>query len=472
LLRCCLLALALVLAGSSPSSWSAADRRRLQDDLDRIFSAPAFAGAGLVVVDAGGEPIFARNPSTPLAPASTQKVITAAVALERLGPAYRAQTRFLALAAPSDGVLAGPLWLAGGGDPYLSRDDLRNGVAELSRLGVREIDGPLILDDSRFEGPEINGRWAGGDVDGGFAAPLSALSLDQGTIEVHVTPSVPGSRANVTLLPKSGFVRIASEPVTDAAARTNVDFVRLKDPASPGTPNVFSITGSVGDSAPEKLWIPVLDTRRYVASVVAIMLHERGIALMGPVTFGAAPLAGVALWTHRSPPLSKMLAETLTHSNNHAADQLLRLIGTTEGFPGSDERGLAIVRSSLEACGADAQSLQLQDGSGLSPQNRATALAIAQTIACALSKPSGGAFLAALPLVGKEGTVKDRQVQTSLGRARAKTGHLTGVDALAGTVLTRTHGRVAFAFIANGPAAWGGDVETAQDDALDVLAGL
>ncbi len=462
------LALAALLLAASSAPWSASDRAALQAGLDRVFSAPAFADAGLVVVDDQGVALYARNASSPLTPASTQKLLTAAAALERLGPQYRAQTRFLSLSAPRDGAIDGPLWLRGGGDPYLTRDDLRNGIAVLAKAGVRTIAGPLILDDTLFEGAEVNDRWGEGDIDGGFAAPLSALSLDQGTIEVHVTPSQPGARALVTTVPRSDFVQFESAPLTDSAAHTDVDFMRLKE--SRATPNLFTITGTVGDSAQEKIWVPVRDFRRYVSNVTLLMLRERGITVQGGVQFGPAPLSGFTLWSHRSPALSAMLVETLNHSNNHAADQLLRLIGSSEGFPGNDARGLAAETAVLKSFGVDLDQVELVDGSGLSPQNRVTALAVAQTVAFSLGRPSGAALLAALPLVGKEGTVKDRQVQTSLGRARAKTGHLTGVDALAGTVQTRTHGRVAFAFLANGPAAWGGAVETAQDDALDLLA--
>jgi D-alanyl-D-alanine carboxypeptidase/D-alanyl-D-alanine-endopeptidase (penicillin-binding protein 4) len=458
--------LALLVLPSTAQPWDAAGRGLLQTRLETTFAAPIFADAGIEVLDASGQPLFERNARTPLTPASTLKVLTASAALNRLGPEFRAATRFSALAPPAGGRVAGPLWLIGGGDPYLTRDDLRNGVAVLARSGVRSVAGPLLVDDSLFAGPEINPHWDPGDVDGGFAAPLSAVALDQGTVEVHVTGTADGAPARVSFVPLSHPFAITQAPLTRFNASGAIDFVPDGDPKLHG----FAITGAVSPGVTGRLWLPVRDLGRYAGAVAAAMLAQTGIALQANVSRALAPLVSVTLWEHRSPPLARMLKETLTHSNNHAADTIVRLLGASGGIPGTDDGGVEAVLAELGKLGVDTSGLRLYDGSGLSPADRVTALALAQTVRAELLSPAGPAFLNALPLVGKEGTVKNREVQDALGRARAKTGHLQGVDALAGTVLTRHHGRVSFAFIKNGPDAWAGTVETAQDDAIEALA--
>jgi D-alanyl-D-alanine carboxypeptidase/D-alanyl-D-alanine-endopeptidase (penicillin-binding protein 4) len=459
---------AIALSGAAPPApaWSDADRADVLVRLEGVFSAPIFADAGIVVLDESGTPLFERNPDASLAPASTQKLLTATAALNVLTPSFRAITRFTALAPPERGTLDGPLWLVGGGDPYLTRDDLRNGVGRLSAGGLRVLSGPLVVDDSLFAGPEINPHWDPGDVDAGYAAPLSAIALDQGTVEVHVIGTADGEPARLSFLPKTDMVAVAQRPVTSAGASNVVDFM-LDGSAKAHT---YDITGSVTPGAVGKVWLPVRDLGRYAASAARTMLTDDGIRLQGGATTGLAPLVGVTLWEHRSPPLSEMLKETLVHSNNHAADTLLRVLGASGGEPGTDERGVAVVKAELAKLGIDTSGLRLYDGSGLSPANRVSALVLAQTVAAETRTPQAPVFIAALPLVGKEGTVKNRDVNDALGRARAKTGHLQGVDSLAGTVMTRHHGRVSFAFIKNGPDAWAGAVETAQDDAMEALA--
>ena len=458
--------LAIAVAGTPVNAWSDGDRDALRARMEQTFSAPIFSDAGIVVLDESGRPLFERNGDIAQTPASTQKLLTAAAALNRFGPVFRATTRFAALAPPAGGSLDGPLWLVGGGDPYLTRDDLRNGIAALARGGVKIVDGPLLVDDSLFAGPEVNAHWDPGDVDGGYAAPLSAIALDQGTVEVHVTGTSPGLPAAVSFLPRSPLTFVKSRPLTRDGASNVIDFLPDGDPKQ----HVFAITGSVSPGTSGKLWLPVRDLAHYAGAVTAQMFAERGVALRSNVSTGSAPLVSVTLWQHRSPPLTKMLKETLNHSNNHAADTLLRLLGASDGNAGTDDRGIAVVEAELAKLGVDTAGLRLYDGSGLSPSNRVTPLALAQTIAAETRSPNAAAFINALPLVGKEGTVRDRDVKVALGRARAKTGHLQGVDALAGTVLTQHHGRVSFAFIKNGPDAWAGEVETAQDDAVEALA--
>jgi serine-type D-Ala-D-Ala carboxypeptidase/endopeptidase (penicillin-binding protein 4) len=102
--------------------------------------------------------------------------------------------------------------------------------------------------------------------------------------------------------------------------------------------------------------------------------------------------------------------------------------------------------------------------------DRIAPLSLAMLLARAALEPNGPILIRALPRVGIEGTVRRRDLTVALGRARAKSGHIEDVNALAGYVQTKRHGRVAFAIIVNDRRADDGPVDDGIDRTLDVLA--
>jgi serine-type D-Ala-D-Ala carboxypeptidase/endopeptidase (penicillin-binding protein 4) len=430
-----------------------------------IFNDEIFARSGaLAILAADGSVLYSHRASVPMTPASTLKLVVAASALDLFGPQHRFETSFVALDEPgADGVLHGPLWLIGGGDPLLTSDDLRGGVGTLRRLGVRQIDGPVIVDDGAFAGPEQNLRWDPSDLEEGYAAATSALSLDQGTVEFHVMPTVPGRPARVTIDPPNDDITI--DGTIQTGWTTDVTIKRRAGGAS----NAFVVDGTVASGAMQKYWKPVLGIPSYVGGALVALLAQQKIVVTGGAQNGASPLVGETLWLHHSQPLATIVAEMLVHSNNHSAEQLLRLIGERSGRPGTDEAGLAFERSELRRLGVLHPHMTVYDGSGLAPSDKIAPLALAQLIAATLRGPNRGAFLLSLPRVALEGTVRYHELHAALGRARAKSGHLRDVNALAGTVQTRRHGRIAFAFVVNDPRSESQVVYKAQDRALDTL---
>jgi serine-type D-Ala-D-Ala carboxypeptidase/endopeptidase (penicillin-binding protein 4) len=379
---------------SSPTiSWSNADRNSLGEELRDAF-APAIAGASgwsLAVIGADGRTIFDDGAERAVAPASVQKLIVAATALDVLGSEYRYHTLFAAQdAINSDGSLDGNLWLIGSGDPSLQSADLRNGVAMLQRAGLRRIDGGLVVDATALGGPGLNPHWGSDDNGQDYAAPTSAISVDGDTIE----------------------------------SQQEIDGVE------------------------QRIWTPMTDVTRFVADRVNDMLGARGILSDAAPAVGRAPLESIALWDHRSAPLQALEAHMLVYSDNHYAEQLLRTVGGEAVGAADDAGGVAAEQQFLERHGIPTPGLRLFDGSGLSADNRIAASTIARLLAA--SEPS---LYLLLPRGGREGTLEDYDFTTALGRVRAKSGHLSNVSALAGYVTTVRHGRVSFAFLIDGSAS-------------------
>src|SRR6202011_3791242 len=99
---------------------------RLAVGIDSVFADPAVARwQACAEIDDAGVAVYVRNGAAPLIPASNLKLLTAAAALARLGPRSAFTTTAAAAAAPHAGVLGGPLYLIGGGDPLLSTDGYR-----------------------------------------------------------------------------------------------------------------------------------------------------------------------------------------------------------------------------------------------------------------------------------------------------------------------------------------------------------
>lgn len=447
-------------APSAPP-WTAGELRGLQTQLRRALGASALATSGIAIVDAQGRPLFARRDRSPMTPASTMKLLIASTALQTLGPDFRFTTTFEATIEPHDGTLPGNLYLVGSGDPTLTRDDLRAGVAALAHAGITKVTGDLVADAAAFSGPEINPGWDPGDLQYGYAAGTSALSLDQGTVELRVVAGAPGAPARIHVFPPSDAVRVRGPVLTGYG--TSISIVRAPDR------NDFTFSGSVAAGAQPSFWQPVVGLPLYAAAVARTMLRSRGIAIAGSARTGIAPVAPDVLWRHRSAPLRQILRTMLFESNNHFAEQLLRAVGGTRGA-GTEENGALVERAVLTRAGAPQNGLRILDGSGLAPGDRVAPLTLATLLARTAAQPGGTLFVDALPRAGIEGTVRWHNLTDALGKVHAKSGHIENVNALAGYVDTRRHGRLAFAVIVNDRRADAAAVYAGIDKALDILA--
>ncbi len=404
-----------------------------------------------------------------------------ATALNRLGPKHRFETRFVASQAPDpSGVLRGGIWLVGGGDPTLTSDDLRRGVGVLSRSGIRQIDGSLAVDDTAFSGPEQNPRWDPDDLDYDYAAGTSAISIDEDTVEFDVAPDPNGGSARVKPVPDNLSISFVGSIATTYGSDSNVSIERKTDMPTFGASeaeaaetephNVYVLDGNIVHGETQVFYKPILGIPGYVGGAVAAMLATRGIALAGGYRRGPAPSASVPLWEHRSAQLADIEHEMLVDSNNHTAETLLRILGESAGKPGTDGAGVAVEKAELTRLGVPHDRMAVYDGSGLAPSDRIMPLTLAKLLAAEVRSPYGDTFVRDLPRVGFEGTVKHHDLHAALGRTRAKSGHIEGVNGLAGIVQTMHHGRVSFAFIVNSGDANADDVYTEMDRALDTIA--
>lgn len=201
----CLVLLLLLVAGR-------AGAQDLSELKARLASSPGGTRFSALVVDeATGAVLLGHAQDTPLVPASNMKVLTTAAAWARLGPTFAHETRVMAPAAPVNGVVAGDVVIIGDGDPTISRrfdpDPLLSDWAEaLWRAGVRKITGGVVADARAFDDVRLHPDWDASDAERWYGAEISALTLNDGCIDVSVAGSPGGAR--VTLFPDTGYFTV------------------------------------------------------------------------------------------------------------------------------------------------------------------------------------------------------------------------------------------------------------------------
>jgi D-alanyl-D-alanine carboxypeptidase/D-alanyl-D-alanine-endopeptidase (penicillin-binding protein 4) len=215
------------------------------------------------------------------------------------------------------------------------------------------------------------------------------------------------------------------------------------------------------------------DPARAAAEEFAGRLEEHGAEVGGKARSGRAPADADTLAVHRSAPLSALVERMLTHSDNDLAEALARQAALADaGRAGFTEGGRA-VKAALKGLGLPVRGAVFADGSGLSRENKVPAALLTRLLARAAdpARAELRSLLTGLPVAGFTGTLDGRypDAERGAGLVRAKTGTLTGVNTLAGTVVDAEGRLLAFAFMTTGTTDAGG-AQTALDRMASSLA--
>lgn len=441
------LALLGVASAARADDWKGSPlAQRLQAVIDSRDLRGAEVGALAVDADSGAV-LFAHDPDHERIPASNQKVLTSVAAAAEFGPTHRFITEVSAGAQP-DGEGRVP-WLAvrGSGDPTLTSEQWWRLAADLRRLGVRHVAGPVWLDASVFDDEYWHPAW-GEPSARAYFAPVAGLGANYGAYGVVVEPAGAGEPARVRIDPPVPYLRVLSQ------ARTGPPGTRpsLAVSRRPGKDvERVVVTGSLAAGAePEVFWRSVADPVAYAGAVLAMQLEANGITVDGPVAAGPVPPGGVLLHAFEGKDLAEVLRLLGKYSSNVIAESLLKAMGVRAfGGRGSFETGAEAVHSRLQALGLPLDHAKIVDGSGLSRDDRVTPrLLVAALRAVRRSFEYGPEIVVSLPIAGGDGTMSER-AEGAAGRVRAKTGLLTGVATLSGFV-EMADGRVAaFSFLVN-----------------------
>jgi len=451
-------------AGGTP--WSAGDVAKLQSDLDALLNhATTLRGAhaGVLAIDtASGAVLYERNPNDEFQPASTVKLLVGSAALEKLGPAYRFRTE-----ASSAGDV---VTVHGGGDPSLQTADLDDFAAAVARVLPPGTKLELSADERRYDDQPYAPGWTWDDFAYDYAAPVSALSVDENVVHIVVSPGAnvgdAATLAAVPLAPSEASIARDVPYIVSQAATLAPGAASTLD-VQPGARGEIVVTGGLAaGSAPEQVDAAVRNPVWYALSVAAHALQRRGIPAtadewpqVAPYSEGqplAEPPAASIIWTHESQPLASMLGPRFwIPSDNLTGEVLLKELGyQSAGARGSRETGIAFEKTWLQSIGVDPATVTLADGCGMSQYDRITPHDLVAILQHDWNGPNRRLVLDSLPVGGARGTIEGIAGTAAAGRVFAKTGSIMHVRGLAGYLMTERHGAVTFAFNVDD---WNGD---------------
>lgn len=475
-----------------------------------VMDRPEFAHAswGLEFYDLDAKKVVASvNGNRLFVPGSTTKLLTMGTALEVLGPDHRFRTRVFRTGPIRNGVLEGDLVLVASGDPNLSgrqradgsyafvdRDHsyggpplatdplrtLRDIAKQIAGRGITAVTGQVIVDASLF--PE-------GDRELGTRVVMSPMVVNDNVIDIVVTPGAKtGAVAAVVVSPRTRYLTVDARITTGDSGSANA-VVAVEDSTNVDH-RVMVLAGNVPRGAPLNVRWAVASPRRFGEIVLGEVLADVGVQVLPRLGQRALDLPALSRYyvdsmvvaEHVSLPLTAAAVVLLKTSQNLHASNFPQLLGALPASRTASKTGFDLAHDWLLREGLDVDGAVQGDGAGgaalFSPRFMSRYLALVA------SRPWAAAFQAALPVLGKDGTLATIQVSApGAGNVFAKTGTYATYDplnrrtlvtgkGLAGYFTAKSGRRFAFAIYVNNVAVTKGDPAIVAGQALGEIASL
>lgn len=436
-------------------------------------------------------PLLSHQADKSMAPASVMKLVTTAAALDILQPNFRFTTPLRVQASAwakhreqvQNPVLASPLYLQGSGDPKLTFDVLQRLLRPLYAEGIRELNGDLVIDRQRFAPAEGTPADFDGQGQRAYNVLPDAALLNFKAIEIQLTPLPDGSVRVQPEPPLTGLTlvnQLRSSPATTCGDwRQGIQAQHQSPP--PHTQSTLTLSGTLAQGCGERTYALALwSANDYAQALFRAAWESLGGRWQGQVRDGSAPADSVEVNRVSSAPLSELVRDINKWSNNVMARQLLlglaayapqsTAANTTPPADNDDNpvspsdssplRGVrprdaaAVVQRWLSQQGIDARPLVLDNGSGLSRQERLSAALLGQLLHRYWHSPRMPEFVASLPIIARDGTMLRRLGNSpAAGQGWIKTGLLNDAKSIAGYVQDQHQRRYAVVMLVNHPQA-------------------
>ncbi len=373
---------------------------------------------GLSVVNSKtGEKLIEVNAQTGLAPASCQKIITSATAMELLGPSYRYPTIFGYDGFIKNDSLHGNLWVEGSGDPSLgswrfnaTNEDklLQNWAKQLNAKGIKYITKDIRANTGKWEPDIIPGGWIWDDIGNYYGAGANILNWRENQYDLVLqSPNSIGEPVSiVSTTPHLYGIGLESRVLSAAKGSGDNAYIYLPPNAVNGyvkgtipvAEKAFVISGSFPDP-----------TFQFLSTLRESLKSPSFKPLPEKVINKDQVPAYQEIFKHYSPSLDSLNYWFMKKSINLYGEAFVKTIAFEKSGRGSTDKGLEIVQKFWLEKGIDEASIQIIDGSGLSPQNRITTDALVKVLQYARTRPWFETFQDALPVYNqmklKSGTI-------------------------------------------------------------------
>jgi D-alanyl-D-alanine carboxypeptidase/D-alanyl-D-alanine-endopeptidase (penicillin-binding protein 4) len=371
------------------------------------------------------QPIIAFNSDKPMNPASVMKLVTTFAGLELLGPAFTWKTEVYANGVLKEGRLQGDLIIKGYGDPRLNLENFWLLTRSLHQIGLREITGDLILDNSYFDVSIENPAAFDNKPFRAYNTAPEALLVNYRTTELRIIPKPENNTTRIIINPQTEFITLNNN--LKLTRDKCVEWRNTLGTSIRIDPNnnhaSVALNGSYSVTCGEKsLLLSLHNSQTYALGLFKQLWKQQGGIFNGKVRTGIVPDEILPLETYRSPPLTEIIRDINKFSNNIAARQLYLTLG----------------------------KFKIENGSGLSRNERISTRHLGKLLLKAFQSSVMPEFVSSLPILAVDGTMKKRLIGTTVtGRAHIKTGLLNGVKTMAGYMLDKSGRRMAIVFFVN-----------------------
>jgi len=426
--------------------------------IDSMLAAPDLRHArwGVLIVDPErGDTLYSRDAGKLFIPASNMKIVTAAVAIETLGPDFTFATPILMRGVVRDSVIDGDLLVMGRGDPSVSDHmagdamlPLRAIADSLWQRGIRVVRGKLEAFGDAFPDAHVGFGWGWDELDETYGAAVDELLFNEGFADIHVRAGhSPGEPIATRVSPARTFPRLRVEATTvvrgtgrDSLARLEAvkDTLRgdviLKGTIPAGDTAVVSVTFRDPDEA-------------YLAAL-AEALRDRGMRIVDSVLAPATTID--TLFVAQSPPLSQVLVAFMKPSQNQLGEMLFKSVALARTDTGSARVARRLFTEQLRGWGAEGDGFIVWDGSGLSRRDLVSPETLVRVLDTMRRSPHFQTYYDAMPIAGVDGTLRARmRGTTGEANVHGKTGTLGNVRSLSGFVTTAGGATLIFSVLCN-----------------------
>lgn len=441
-----------------------------------------------VLVLKGDSVVLSHQAGLPMQPASTMKLVTTLVGLERLGPVFRGRTELRTTGEIEGEVLRGNLILKGGADADLSGEAIETMLRALRYQGVRRIEGDLVLDRQLFRPARLDLGVPPFDEspEAYYNVIPDALLVNKNMVQVDMRAT--GKRLQLRMQPELDGVSIGSD-----MRLVDADCAKWEDGWKPpeavrGKDGRIRIVlhGTFPRNCNRSYSINVLDRDDYVGRLVRQTWKALGGRMSGKTVEGVTPPASTLLAEHTSRMLPELVRDINKPSDNALARILFLSLGSLQADPASGSAALppplegetttfvradAAVREWMRSQRIDDTGFVIENGSGLSRIERISPNQMGYLLLAGLRSPWAPEFQASMPIVAMDGTMRRRlHGSPAAGRARLKTGTLRNVTALAGYVPDANGTLCVFVAMINSEQAGNGKGRAVLDALVDWVA--
>lgn len=434
-----------------PSAF-AQDEKSVIEKLIRSSGIPA-QNLG-IYVESDEKLIYENKSREKFIPASLSKLITAVGALKVFAPEYRIPTELRATNSIEGGVLDGPLYIKGYGDPSFISEQMWILVNNFTRNKVTKIKGPIIVDSTIFDDKFFDESRQSLRVDRAYDSPVSGLSFNWNTVNVYLRAGEKtGQPLKVHIDPESDYFTLVNKTTTvsgDKAAAIVID----KQDSVDGEKIIVS--GSMGINLKEVVkFASVTYPDLWVGKNLIQFLKQRGIAVENQkIISQKSPEKSTLLAEVKGWSIFEILDGMMKYSNNFLAEMITKNIATSKGAKvGSIDKGVSLIKEILETnYGLKKSDYDFYTPSGFSNKNKITPRDLGTLLSQAQKDFSVSSYLlSSMAVPQNEGTLSKRMASLKESRLiRGKTGLLSGVTGLAGYAANSKGKVFTFVFVYNG----------------------